>query len=247
MRVDERHLLIRNRTSGVDPLVDKILSAPEDSPDRDMYVRCMEIKVSDLKRSYLEACLIASSDFARIAGILELPVELISFYSQVFYNVQGLDKLSKLELLDVTNRDERTMKVWALSQGLDFIEWRLGNSVNINPVDGLQDLFTMAVFKAKEALFSGNSTESSKEGVKWSKLSMDMARLLKVYVMDSDAAKKDIEMALKEIIPEFQGFSGLNREEELLGSEAVDTEPVDGIEPLPGSDVNSDGSFTFNL
>lgn len=212
MRVNARALLIRNKTTGTDPLVDVILST-EDSVEKSLYLKAVELNKNPLKRRYLESCLLASNDLGKIAEILELEQDLVYIYSLVFYDVEKLDKLSKLDLLNVTDRDEHMMKLWALSQGLDFIEWRLGRPVSINPIEGLKDLFTTCVFKAKEAMFSGNASESSKEGVKWTKMSLDIARMLKVWVMDSDEAKKDIELALQEVIPEFQSFADLNRED----------------------------------
>lgn len=242
MRVNARALLIKNNTLGADPLVDTILSA-DDSAEKALYAKALELNKSALKRRYIEACLLASSDFQRISDILEIPADVIQMYAAVFYDVADLDKLSKLELLDVKDRDEHMMKLWALSQGLDFIEWRLGKAVNISPIDGLKELFTMSVFKAKESLFSGNSSESSKEGVKWSKMSMDIARLLKVWVMDSDAAKKDIELALAEVIPEFGSYADLNREEESLLDEAPEASETTEIPEFKGyTDLNQDNS-----
>ena len=213
MRVDARALLIQKSTLGVDPLVDTILSAPEGSAERATFNRALDLNRSGLKKRYVESCLLASNDFPRISRILEIPEDVIRTYGKIFYDVSELDKLSKLELLDVKDKDEHLMKLWALSQGLDFIEWRLGKQVNISPIEGLKDLFTTAVFKAKESMFSGNSSEASKEGVKWTKMSMDIARLLKVWIMDTDAAKKDIELALKEVVPDFQSFADLDRDD----------------------------------
>ena len=44
----------------------------------------------------------------------------------------------------------------------------------------------------------------------WTKLSMDLARLLKAYTSDGNQAKKDLQLALEEVIPSFSGFSDLN-------------------------------------
>lgn len=241
MRVDARALLIKNNTLGADPLVDAILSS-EDGAEKALYSQALALNKSLLKRRYVEACLLASNDFERIASILELPVELIRMYALIFYDVAELDKLSKLELLNVKDRDEHMMKLWALSQGLDFIEWRLGKPVSISPIDGLKDLFTTAVFKAKEAMFSGNASDSSKEGVKWAKMSMDIARLLKVWILDTDAAKKDIEMALQEVVPNFGSYADLDRDDAAEG-QASETPEGDGSE---GEGVE-DTDKTFNF
>jgi hypothetical protein len=207
MTADARARLVKQKRSGEDPLVDKILT--EGSPELSFYEKALKINKSGLKRSYLESCLLASQDVKRISGLLGMPVELVVFYKDVFYDVWDLDKLSKLELVDVTDKNESLMKLWALNQGLDFIAWRLGEPVNINPTAGLQDLFSTCIMKSKEAMFSGNATAESSEATKWVKLSMDIARLLRNWVMDSEGARKDIELALRETNPDFDGFDSL--------------------------------------
>jgi hypothetical protein len=209
--VHARHLLIINKSTGEDVLVDRILSGkPEDKEVKALYSKARAIFLSPVKKSYVEACLMASKDLAEVEKVLEIPVELLQLYRDVFFDIEYLDKLSLLEIVeDSATTDERGMKIWALSQGLDFVAWRLGKVVALNPVEGLQELFTLAVFKSKEALFSGNASESSKAAVNWTKLSMDLARILKAWVSDSDAAKQDIELALKSISPEFAGFDSL--------------------------------------
>lgn len=208
--VHARYILIKNKSTGVDLLVDRILSGEEEVVET--YKKCREIYLSNLKRGYVESCLLASKDLEKISETIEVPIEVLSMYRDVFFNIVDFDKLSLLEVIEQTeNPEEKGMKIWALSQGLDFVAWRLGKAVNVNPVDGLQELFTLSIFKSKEALFSGNASEGSKEATKWTKLSMDLARLLKAWVMDSGAAKKDIELALMSIMPEFEGFDNLDQ------------------------------------
>ena len=209
MPVNARELLILNKALGVDPLVDAILSE-EGSAEKELFRAAKELKRSPLKSMYVEACLLASNDLEKISSILELDVEVLAMYSSIFYSVEGLDKLSKLELLDVKDRNEQLLKIWALNQGLDFIAWRLGMQTTISPVDGLTELFSTAMYKAKEACFSGNASEESKEAVKWSKMAMDLARLLKAYTMDTNQAKQDLQLALEEVVPGFKGFDTIN-------------------------------------
>lgn len=210
--VHARYLWIKSKSTGKDLLVDKILSgSPEDSDTLDLYCKARQIYLSPIKRGYVESCLLASKNMEDISAVIDLPVELVTLYRDIFFNVTTFDKLSLLEVIEQTeNQEEKGMKIWALSQGLDFVAWRLGKIVNVNPVEGLQELFTLSIFKSKEALFSGNATEGSKEAAKWAKLSMDLARILKAWVMDSGAAKKDIELALMSIIPDFKGFDSLD-------------------------------------
>lgn len=207
--VHKRYLLIRKGTRGVDPLVDRVLSEEEPSLSA-FYREALSIYQSPIKKSYVEACLMASTDLEKINSLIEVPVELLQVYRDLFFDIEGFNKLSLMELIENSaSVDEKSMKIWALSQGLDFVAWRLGKAVDINPVDGLQELFTLAVFKSKEALFSGNSSESSKAATTWTKLSMDLARILKAWVSDTEAAVSDIQLALKQIDPEFKGFDTL--------------------------------------
>ena len=210
MPVNDRALLVNSKTIGADPLVDLILTAG--SPEGALFSKEIEIKNSPVKTMYVESCLLASLDYARIGDLLELPSDLIEMYKNTFYDVEGLDRLSKLELLAVEDRQEHMLKVWALSQGLDFIAWRLGAKTTVSPIEGLQELFSTSMYKAKEACFSGNASEESKEAVKWTKISMDVARLLKAYTMDSNQARSDIQLALRDVVPEFEGLSDLMNE-----------------------------------
>jgi hypothetical protein len=207
MPVNARELLVLNKATGIDPLVDAILT--EGSAEQALYKRAAEIQRSSVKKSYVEACLLASQNVEKIADILELDPNLISMYGAVFYDTENLDKLSKIELLDVKDRQEHLLKLWALHQGLDFLAWRLGGPVLVNPIEGLQELFSTAMYKAKEACFSGNASEESKQAAGWTKLSMDLARLLKAYTQDSNQAKRDLEIALEDVIPDFKGFGDI--------------------------------------
>ena len=221
--INLRALYIRRRTLGIDSLVDKIITEP-DSPEGKLYLRAKDINESPLKRGYVESSLLTSASIDQVADILEMPVDLIVMYRDVFYNVKDFDKLSKMELLNVPDKSEASMKLWALSQGIDFIAWRMGRKINISPIDGLQDLFATTVFKAREAMFSNNVAESSKESTKWVKLSLDIARLLKMWVLDSAAAKKDIELALSEIVPDFQGIESIDELDRLTEAATTDKE-----------------------
>ena len=207
-KVHARYILLKNKTTGVDPLVDKILS---DQKTALLYERARNIYNSKIKKSYVEACLMSTSDLSKIEELIEVPPEVLEMYRDVFFDIVGFDKLSLLEVIeDSDSFDERCMKIWALNQGLDFIAWRLGKVITVNPVEGLQELFTLSTYKSKEALFSNNASESSKAATIWTKLSMDLARLLKSWVSNTDVAKSDIEFALKNINPEFEGFDSLN-------------------------------------
>lgn len=208
MAVSDRYNLIKNGTTGVDELVDKILSTSE-TPEQQAYIKASELRQRPTKKRYIESCLIATNDVEKIAHILGIPPQIIDVYAKVFYDIADFDNLDRLELLDVPDREEAMLKTWALSQGLDFVAWRLGGVVNVDPVEGLSELFTLSTFKSKEALFSGNSSDSSKEAVKWVKTSMDLARLIKAWVLDGDSARKDIELALKEVVPDFAGLDDI--------------------------------------
>ena len=205
-----RHLLVKKSTTGVDPLVDAVLKKNDDGSESmaaSKYECAKAIFLSPVKRNYVDAALMASEDVAEIATLLDFPADIVETYRSFFFDIKGFNRLSKLELIENYEDQGRDLLVWALASGLPFIRWRLGESVSINPIEGLKDMFSLCVFKSKEAMFSSNGSTNSVEAVKWTKLAMDLARLLKMYLLDTGAAKKDIEMALGTIVPEFPSFA----------------------------------------
>lgn len=210
-RYNERQILIRKGERGKDSLVDEILDNPEGSQGK-AYAKALEIFETKLKRRYVEATLLCGNNFLEMSGILEIEPEVLELYNKVFYNVVGLDRLTKLDIVDgakAKDKDDFVLKTWALSQGTEFIAWRLGKVISISPVDGLTDLFNTCIYKSKEAMFNGNSSTASVESTKWVKLSVDIARLLKMWVIDSQEARKDIELAIKEVLPTFKSLDDL--------------------------------------
>ena len=234
-RLNERSSLIAARTLGVDTLVDEIVNNPEGDAAK-LFLKAKDLQNNKLKRSYIEACLLASNDYEQISGILEIDQAIIETYSKIFYDTTTLDRLSKLELISVKDKDEGIMKIWAFSQGLDFIAWRLGKSITISPVDGLRDLFNTCIYKSKEAMFNKNASEASKESTKWVKLSVEIARILKVWVMDSEGARRDIEIALKEVTANFKGIDDLEDDESFSLNVSVNTE----VKFSDGEDLNKE-------
>lgn len=227
-RYNDRAFFIRRKEKGKDPLVDKILDEP-DSPEGQLYEKVKDVFDTKVKKRYIEAALIASSDFQAIADLLEIPVESVEFYSKIFFDVTGYDRLSKLDVIDkAKDTDEMIMKTWALHQGLSFIAWRLGKKVAVSPIDGLEELFNTCIYKAKEALFNPNASTASIESTKWAKLALDISRLLKVWVLDSDSAKRDIDLAIKEVMPNFKSLDDLMVEAEKLEDENKDDDDNDG-------------------
>lgn len=222
VRFNEKYQLIKKAEKGKDRLVDSILTNPN-GPDFALFMQAKEIFDSKNKKQYVEACLLSSSDFKRISELLEIPEEVVKGYSDIFFNVIGYDRLSKLEVLEKTkDKDELALKTWTLHQGLDFIAWRLGKHVNISPTDGLNELFNTCMYKSKEALFNGNSSTASIESTKWVKLSLDIARLLKLWVVDADPAKKDMELAIREVVPSFRSIDELLAEAEQAERDSIE-------------------------
>lgn len=195
--------LIKAGTTGVDQVADEYI----ENPGSEVYQACVAINNNPTYKTYVEASLLISDDYEHISNILDIDPEILATYAKIYYDVFDMDHLGKLGLIELASTDnERTLKLWALSQGLDFLAWRLGRKVDISAVQGLSDLFSDCVYKSKEALFNSNATKSSQESTKWVKLSIDIAKLLKVWVTDSKAASKDIELALKKVMPEYKGI-----------------------------------------
>ena len=204
---DERaRLILKGEITG-DPLVDMFIG---DEISQTAY-EILQMRYTPSRKMYIEACLLATGDTTRIGEILGVDPYLIDVYQKVFYDVSHLDKLTKIKIVEAEqDYREQQFKMWALSQGIDFIAWRLGIVPRISPVDGLVSLYSDCFFKAKEAFHNNNSAEASKEGLKWAKQATDVARLLKAWVSDADEATRDIKIALKELTGDDVDFSSLD-------------------------------------
>lgn len=210
--LNDKQELITKEIKGKDSRVDAILSN-SDPVLVDLYKKALFINRSNLRKNYVEASLLCESDLTKISSILEVPTEVLEIYQEFFFDVRQLDKLGKIEHIEsIEDLDERQLKLWALGQKMSFISWRLGDKVSLSPVEGLVEMFSTCMYKAKESVYSSNASESSKEAIKWTKMSADIARLLKVWTLDNDAAKADLEIAIKEIVPEFVGIDALLNE-----------------------------------
>ena len=129
-RHNYREILLRKEQQGEDELVDDILSNPE-GYNSSLFQKVRPLNENDLKRHYIEACLLASSNFVEIGRILDIDVELIDFYSKIYYITDDMDRLDKLQMANVRNKEEGTLKLWGLTEGLSFLAWRLGKRTDV--------------------------------------------------------------------------------------------------------------------
>ena len=210
--LNDKYKLIKTQTLGTDNRVDTILNST-DLDLVELYKKALILNTSKLKKGYVEASLLCENDLAKISKIIDVPVDVLEIYKEFFFDVTGFDKLSKIEHIEgVEDTNEKTLKLWALGQGITFISWRLGDKVTLSPIDGLVEMFSTCMYKAKESVYSCNTSDSSKEAIKWTKMSTDIARLLKLWVMDSSAARADLEIAIQEVVPDFLGLDSLLEE-----------------------------------
>ena len=167
------------------------------SPLSDTCKGVVAVRKSNTKRMYVEASLLTGADFAKISDVLEIPEDVIERYALIYFDVMDMDRLDKIAVLEMTSDSkDKTFKMWALSQGMDFITWRVGKTVNISPVNGLNQLMSDSYFKARES-FVDPSQNAKDSALKWTKQTVDIARVLKSWVTDADEAVKDIKLALK--------------------------------------------------
>lgn len=245
------HLLVRKQHVGEHPLADKIL-LDEQSDEHQMWDDILEIWVDKTKKGYVESAILTGETDEVIAEVFEMPAKLITLYRLACFNLEKLSRLDKMALLDQEeNRDILITKMWAMASGMDFIRWRLGHKVEINPLVGLIELFTMCYNKSKEAIFNSNATEASRESTKWVKLSMDIARLLKLWTTDNDQARKDLEVAIKSVVPNFRSIDDLVAEAEAQPIEVRTEVEVDEaaekiIEDIVKNDNDNPGNNTGN-
>jgi len=220
--VNSRHLLIKARTKGVDPIADAILEG--DVEHVRLYEAARGIWGVPVKKNYTEACMLAESDLVVIADLLEIPPDVLDMYRAIFFDVSGMNRLDKLVVVEEADEvsGERSLKMWAMSQGLEFIAWRLGKTVNMNPVECMKGMLALSAYKSKEAMFSGNSAESSKEAVKWVRMTAEIGKVVKSWVSDKNLAQSEIELALATIVPSFEGIDDIVEQDSFESLEDLD-------------------------
>ncbi len=204
--VDYRGKLLARGTREKDSLVDSLL----DGAYPELVAEATELYKDRTQKMYVESSLLATNDLTVVSKFLELDAPLLEMYRSLYFDVAHFTKLQRMAYLDgLKDGPERNMKSWALTQGVRFLEWRFGNDVKISPVEGLTSIFSDCYYKSKEAFFNGNSSESSKEAAKWTKQSVEVARLLKSWVTDADAAMADINIALEQYMGDDIQFPNL--------------------------------------
>lgn len=216
--------MIAKREGGQDPLVDAFLQEPLPPS----YRYCLTILHNPALKTYLEAGLLTEADLARIAEVIELPLEVVEIYCMTFYPVRSLSRIEKLFLVETCESDtEKNLKRWAVTQGFDFLAWRMGAKVEISPVDGMSSLYADCYFKAKEAFFNSNSAEASKEALKWAKQAAEISRVLKAWVTNNKEAMKDIEIALDSLTEDDVQFGNIQQIADDNGEEILEEVKID--------------------
>lgn len=215
--IDAKGRLVERGVPTGDPVVDMFFN----DPISEEAYQVLRIRYTESKRMYIEAALLATDDNEKIADLFEVDLAVIDIYQYIYYNVKDMDEISKIKLVEqIKDSREQQLKLWAISQGIDFISWRIGKAPKISPVEGLTSLYADCFYKAKEAFFNSNTSDPSKEGLRWAKQATDIARLLKAWVSDSDEAMQDIKIALKEITGDNTAFSTL---EDLVDGEDAES------------------------
>jgi hypothetical protein len=145
----------------------------------------------------LKAALITGESDDKLAEVLGKSKEQIA-KARADFPACGYGRLDKLQYItEVENKSERVYLLWAYSNGLNFIKWKLGLIPDMDPVTAVKQLFTDTIMKSREAIYFSNTEEESKEATKWTALSVQLAKLLKSWVLDSEAAVHDLHIALE--------------------------------------------------
>ena len=219
--------IIARGEKGVDPLADLFLEDPLTDDCKEV----RDICTNKIKRMYMEAALLSTEDVDKICKVFGFKTEVVELYEKAYFNVFGLSKLEKAWLVDgCDDAQEQNMKRWAFSQGIDFLAWRLGLKVELSPIEGMTSLYADCYYKAKEAFFNPNSSEASKEALKWTKQASELSRILKSWVTNNNEAMKDIEMALSS-----------------LGSSDMDFGDIKGIKEENGDPVQGTLEFENDI
>lgn len=183
---------------GKDDLVDAILDG---FVEPGFMQGCKSLYEDRLMKSYVEASLLATEDFQDISDVLDIDTHVLMLYHDLYYSVHDLPRLYKAQHLSkIDNSEERTLKQWAMTNGMDFIKWRLGLATTESLKDKVTSLQSDAYYRSKEAFFNSNSTVASSEGLKWSKQVVILTKLLSEMGGGEDSdASDDLQLELSRI------------------------------------------------
>lgn len=193
-----RNWLMTRAHRGRDYLVDAILDGHVEAS---VLKECKDIYDDRVVRLYVEASLLATEDFDDIAGALELDKHVLMIYHDIYYDVHSLSRIHKTRHLSkIEDNDERQLKQWSMTNGMDFIKWRLGLITKVGVMDSVVQLQADAYYRSKEAFFNGNTAQASQEGLKWSKQTVHLTRLIaELEGEDTDEATDDLSLELERI------------------------------------------------
>ena len=186
-----RNWLMCRSKRGYDDLVDAIL---DHHVEPQVLIECKDIYEDKLIKTYVEASLLATEDFEDISEALEIDSHVLRVYHDVYYAVHDLSRIRKTRHLSkIEDNDERNLKQWSMTNGMDFIKWRLGLLTKQSTMDSIIQLQSDAYFRSKEAFFNNNTAQASIEGLKWSKQAVHLTRLI------ADLEEEDTEEASDEL------------------------------------------------
>ena len=204
-----RNWLMCRRVEKRDHLVDAILDG---YVDPSILKECKDIFEDRLIKLYVEASLLATEDFESISETLGLSVHVLTMYHDVYYDVHDLSRIHKTRHLSkIEDNDERNLKQWSMTSGMEFIRWRMGVSTKLSAMDSIVQLQSDAYFRSKEAFFNENSSTASIEGLKWSKQAVHLTRLIaELEEEDTEDAAEELNLELVRLNEENTNIIGLN-------------------------------------
>lgn len=197
-----RNWLMCRGMRGHDDTVDAILDGHVEPI---VMKECKDMYEDRLMRTYVEACLLATEDFDDISETLEVDKHVLEIYHDLYYAVHDLSRIRKTRHLSkIEDNDEKNLKQWSMTNGMDFIKWRLGILTKQSTMDSIVQLQSDAYFRSKEAFFNSNGTTASVEGLKWSKQAVHLTRLI------ADMEEEDTDEASDELSLELERLDELN-------------------------------------
>lgn len=199
--------LIEKGQRGLDDVADLFLAEQKEEAVQET----LDLYRDARRRIYIEAALMGTEDLSRIVEIFGFPISVVRLYELAFFNMREVSRLDRLLHVESCEDEyEKNLKRWSMTQGVEFLAWRLGLKVELVPVDVVTTLQADCYFKAKEAFFNPNSAEASKEAMKWTRLAAQLSGVVKSWVSNNKEAMQDIELALQTLGAGDVNFGDIN-------------------------------------
>lgn len=176
-----------------DPGLNRLILFLSKSSEDTLLSKAYNIYLNSYRKSWVESYLLCAS-VEETAKAFEMSIDIVRTYAEYFFDPSVFeDKLAKLEYVgQLQDGEERTRKHWAITLGKEYIDWRLGNVLQISSEEVTKKLLSDAYVMSRKSIIGDGSTPKDRaEAFRWAQLAAKLAEGI-----NKDSPPKDLALDL---------------------------------------------------